>query len=318
MLDVLMFLGFGAVSLVVTFVCSVQMTKVAIAYPKLMRGLKGSIEIAPVVGRCAVTFCFNALLLLVFFMVMLTYTEGATRAGGWFGLALGALLGLPSGVDMGGDKKKFYDTFTRYIDASAKEAFAREEAEKAAAEAAAAKPPAQAAPAAAPPVPSPAPDIAAPAAVSDGYDDLSREQLLALLRARDRVLENMQALLSPDRPGMQKPAPLPVETPEEAPATPAVPQPEQPPLATGPEPEPAPEAPKPPACALCGGALRHRPVTFRAVANSKTITVLLVPMQVCRACGRTAYAPEVEQQLEAIVEAHKGDHGQQVFVDWPG
>lgn len=71
-------------------------------------------------------------------------------------------------------------------------------------------------------------------------------------------------------------------------------------------------------CAACGGLLLDRPAAFKARAGSKTIAVLGTPARVCGGCGRVFYAPAVEQRLKAIVEAHKADHGQQVFVDWPG
>lgn len=294
-----LFALFVAFSSVVCGLCVYQMTKAAVAYPMLMRGLGDAVATRPVVRRCVQVFAIGAGCLALFLLLLTSYSIESVRMGVWTGLAIGAMFGIPVGTSNPAHERRFYAGFEPYIAPAAMAAFRKREA------AAEEKRVAAMTPGGAVPVESVPEDedededeeepekVAKPAAPGNTilrYESLSKDQIIVLLQERDRTLRRMQA-----GGGRSKPAVKAAEV--EAPAA---------------------QATQRMLCHACNGPLQDKRASFKARSGGGTVTVLMAPARVCRDCGEVYYDADVEKQLEALVQAeHK--EGEHVFVDYsPG
>ncbi|GAG55203.1 unnamed protein product [marine sediment metagenome] len=56
-------------------------------------------------------------------------------------------------------------------------------------------------------------------------------------------------------------------------------------------------------CAVCGGELEKKRVTYTKEEGGHLVAIGGVPAEVCRTCGEEYFAPEVVDELHRIIEA---------------
>ena len=56
-------------------------------------------------------------------------------------------------------------------------------------------------------------------------------------------------------------------------------------------------------CAVCGGELEKKRVTYTKEEDGRLVAIGGVPAQVCRACGEEYFASQVVDELHRIIEA---------------
>jgi len=56
-------------------------------------------------------------------------------------------------------------------------------------------------------------------------------------------------------------------------------------------------------CAVCGGELEKKRVTYTREEGGRLVAIGGVPAQVCRTCGEEYFAPQVADELHRIIEA---------------
>lgn len=55
-------------------------------------------------------------------------------------------------------------------------------------------------------------------------------------------------------------------------------------------------------CAVCGGELEKKRVTYTKEEGGRLVAIGGVPAEVCRTCGEEYFAPEVADELHRIIE----------------
>ena len=56
-------------------------------------------------------------------------------------------------------------------------------------------------------------------------------------------------------------------------------------------------------CAVCGGELERKRVTYTKEEDGRLVAIGGVPAEVCRTCGEEYFAPEVADELHRIIAA---------------
>jgi len=56
-------------------------------------------------------------------------------------------------------------------------------------------------------------------------------------------------------------------------------------------------------CAVCGGELEKKRVTYTKEEGGRLVAIGGVPAAVCRTCGEEYFAPQVVGELHRIIEA---------------
>ena len=56
-------------------------------------------------------------------------------------------------------------------------------------------------------------------------------------------------------------------------------------------------------CAVCGGELEKKRVTYTKEEGGRLVAIGGVPAEVCRTCGEEYFSPEVVDELLRIIEA---------------
>lgn len=55
-------------------------------------------------------------------------------------------------------------------------------------------------------------------------------------------------------------------------------------------------------CAVCGGELEKKRVTYTKEEGGRLVAIGGVPAEVCRTCGEEYFSPEVVDELHRIIE----------------
>ena len=56
-------------------------------------------------------------------------------------------------------------------------------------------------------------------------------------------------------------------------------------------------------CAVCGGKLEKKRVTYTKERAGQLVAVGGVPAEICRICGEEYFAPEVVDELHRVIDA---------------
>ena len=56
-------------------------------------------------------------------------------------------------------------------------------------------------------------------------------------------------------------------------------------------------------CAVCGGKLEKKRVTYTKERDGQLVAVGGVPAEICRICGEEYFAPEVVDELHRVIDA---------------